>query len=260
MIKVIKEDILPSIKSWHLWSVLGWLELRQRYKRSTIGPFWITISMGLLILALGYIYGELFGVKLEEYLPLLAIGLVFWVFMNGVITEGCQSFISSSPYIGQLPTNKFIFIMQTVWRNFVMLLHNFIIVIAVVIYYDTLTFSSIPVFLLGFIIVLLNLFWICLFCAITSLRFRDFPQIVASFMQIIFYITPILFSGTMLSKYKLLLVLNPFAWFIDIIRSPLVGQKADLFSYYNSLTLLFFGTLLTIFLYKISYKKIAYWI
>ncbi|HCN6033366.1 TPA: O89/O101/O162 family O-antigen export ABC transporter permease subunit, partial [Escherichia coli] len=78
-------DIYSSIKSWHLWTTLGWLELRQRYKRSIVGPFWITLSMAVLIIALGVIYGELFKLEVKEYLPMLAVGLVFWNFISGVI-------------------------------------------------------------------------------------------------------------------------------------------------------------------------------
>ncbi|MBW4048622.1 MAG: ABC transporter permease, partial [Proteobacteria bacterium] len=54
-------DLLASLKSWRLWSLLGWLEIRQRYARSKLGPFWLTISMGVLVASLGVVYGTLFG-------------------------------------------------------------------------------------------------------------------------------------------------------------------------------------------------------
>lgn len=121
-------DIYLSLVAWRLWSTMGWLELRQRYKRSIIGPFWITLSMGVLIFALGVIYGELFNMDVQLYLPMLAVGLVFWVFISGVVNEGCNAFIGSASYMTQLPTPKFVFILQMLWRNFMMLCHNLVIV------------------------------------------------------------------------------------------------------------------------------------
>ncbi|QSH57985.1 ABC transporter permease [Photobacterium damselae subsp. damselae] len=179
------KDIWLSLKQWELWTTLGWLELRQRYKRSIVGPFWITLSMGILILALGIIYGELFKMELKTYLPMLAIGLVFWTFMSNVINEGATSFISSSTYISQLPTTKFIYILQAFWRNLMMLCHNIVIVLAVLVYFDTLSLNSVPLFFIGFIIVVINLIWVSLLLAILSVRFRDIPQIVTSIMQVV---------------------------------------------------------------------------
>ncbi|OYV29717.1 MAG: ABC transporter permease, partial [Thiomonas sp. 20-64-5] len=71
-------DLLSSLKAWRLWSLLGWLEIRQRYARSKLGPFWLTISMGVLVGTMGVVYGSLFGVKLADYLPMLAVGIVMW--------------------------------------------------------------------------------------------------------------------------------------------------------------------------------------
>lgn len=254
------KDISASIKSWHLWTTLGWLELRQRYKRSIVGPFWITLSMAVLIIALGVIYGELFKLEVKEYLPMLAIGLVFWNFISGVINEGCVTFISSASFISQLPTRKFIYIMQMLWRNFMMLCHNIVIVIIVLLIFNVFSLKTFPFFIIGFAIVLANLIWIATLFAIISVRFRDFPQMVMSFMQVVFYITPILFSGTMLAKYSLLLKLNPFAWFIEIIRSPLVGKFPAAYCYYNSIILFVVGVLVTLFVFGKCKDRIAYWV
>ncbi|MDE2153978.1 MAG: ABC transporter permease, partial [Betaproteobacteria bacterium] len=54
-------DLFASLRSWRLWTLLGWLEIRQRYARSKLGPFWLTISMGVLVGTLGLIYGTLLG-------------------------------------------------------------------------------------------------------------------------------------------------------------------------------------------------------
>jgi ABC-type polysaccharide/polyol phosphate export permease len=48
------------LANWQLWSMLGWNDIHQRYRRSALGPFWITISMAIFIVLLGFIYSKLF--------------------------------------------------------------------------------------------------------------------------------------------------------------------------------------------------------
>jgi len=141
-----------------------------------------------------------------------------------------------------------------------MLCHNIVIVVGVLLIFNMFSLKTFPLFLLGFAIVLINLLWIATLFAVISVRFRDFPQMVMSFMQVVFYITPILFSGTMLAKYSLLLQLNPFAWFIEIIRSPLVGKVPALYCYYNSIILACVGVVVALITFAKCKNRIAYWV
>src|SRR5690606_18693098 len=88
-------DIVSGFQHRHIWMLLAWLEIKQRYNRSKIGPFWLTISMGVMVAALGVIYGALFKMNLRDYLPMLAIGLVIWSFISLTITDGCNTYIAS---------------------------------------------------------------------------------------------------------------------------------------------------------------------
>ena len=76
---------------------MGWYDVRQHYRRSVLGPFWLTLSMGIMVGALGFLYGGLFGHSMQDYLPYLALGLIFWGFMASFMTEGCTVFTGGSP-------------------------------------------------------------------------------------------------------------------------------------------------------------------
>ena len=45
-------DIAQGIAAVPIWATLGWQEIRQRYRRSTLGPFWLTLSTGAMIAAI----------------------------------------------------------------------------------------------------------------------------------------------------------------------------------------------------------------
>ena len=49
-------DLIEGLARWELWSTLGWHDIRQRYRRSIVGPFWLTLSMGVMVAGLAYLY------------------------------------------------------------------------------------------------------------------------------------------------------------------------------------------------------------
>ena len=52
-LKISYTDISNSLKQFHLAALLGWQDVRQRYRRSVLGPFWLTVSMGVMIGTIG---------------------------------------------------------------------------------------------------------------------------------------------------------------------------------------------------------------
>src|SRR5471032_2916706 len=112
MFKLISLDLTQSLASWRLWTLLGWLEIRQRYARSRVGPFWLTISTSVMITSIGLVYGTLFSQNMREYLPFLAVSIVFWTTFSQIVNEGTVAYISSANYIRQISTPRSVFIFQ----------------------------------------------------------------------------------------------------------------------------------------------------
>src|SRR3954451_13688625 len=92
-------DLAEGLGRWELWSTLGWHDIRQRYRRSVVGPFWLTLSMGMMIGGLAYLYGEVFGQNVSTYLPYLALGMIIFTFVSSLITEGSGTFVAAGPAI-----------------------------------------------------------------------------------------------------------------------------------------------------------------
>ena len=67
-------DIWHAVRYPHLWLLLGWQDIKQRYRRSMLGPFWLTISTAFMVASLGLVYSRIFGQAVAEYLPYLAAG------------------------------------------------------------------------------------------------------------------------------------------------------------------------------------------
>ena len=254
-------DLLASLKSWRLWSLLGWLEIRQRYARSKLGPLWLTISMGVLVGSLGVVYGTLFGQKLTDYLPMIAIGIVMWGLLSSIINEGSTAYINSANYIRQVHTPRLIYILQAAWRNVVIFAHNFVIVLVVLGIFGVKSWATLPLFIPGFMLFLLNAIWMGALAGLLSARFRDLPQIVSALLQVAFYVTPILFHGGMLAgKHQWIVEYNPLAYLIDVVRQPLVGEVPPSFTWFVALSMAVLGWTAALALTGRFHKRIPYWV
>src|SRR3546814_9209460 len=71
-------DVAKTTKRYTLVGMLGWQDVRQRYRRSALGPFWLTISMGVMIATIGVVFGSIFKTPMVEFFPFLSLGLILW--------------------------------------------------------------------------------------------------------------------------------------------------------------------------------------
>lgn len=51
-------DLTDGFARHELWLHLGWQDIKQRYRRSVLGPFWITIATGTTAVAMGGLYSS----------------------------------------------------------------------------------------------------------------------------------------------------------------------------------------------------------
>jgi len=260
--RIACQDVMAAAKRHALVGLLGWMDIRQRYRRSALGPFWLTISMSVMIGAIGLVFSTVFHTPIRDFLPFIAIGIILWTYVSNVIIEGCNGFITADNIIKQLPIPMFVHIMRMIWRNILMLGHNIvifpIILIAVGKPMGLISLLSIP----GFILATINLTWVTLILAVICARFRDMPQIVASLIQVTFYLTPIIWKPETVSAHTgvYLLELNPVYHLIEIMRAPLLGQAPTPMNWLVSAALAICGSLFALYFYGRYRRRIAYWL
>lgn len=260
MLTLSLADLKQSIASWRLWTLLGWIEIRQRYARSRIGPFWLTISMGVLIGSLGVVYGTLFGQPMRDYLPFLAASLVLWGLFSQTINEGSLAYINSASYIRQMSTPKLIYMFQVIWRNLIVTAHNFVIIIGLLLIFGVKDWEVLPLFIPALLIFLLNAFWIAMVAGLLSARFRDLPQIISALLQVAFYITPIIFRPNALNRFAFIVEYNPLAYLIEVVRGPLIGQMPSPLTWGVTIGMAAIGLPFALLLTGRYLKRIPYWI
>ncbi len=256
-------DLVASARRAELVGTLGWQDVRQRYRRSSLGPFWLTITMGVMIGTIGIVFGQIFKTPLREYLPFLSIGLILWGFISTSISEGCTGFISSEAIIKQLPIPLPVHILRLLWRNLIILAHN-IVIFPIVIFAVGRPLSWVSLLsVMGVVVLVLNLVWFCTLLATVCARYRDISQIVTSLLQVVFYLTPIMWLPNLLPERAVsyfLLELNPFYHLIQIVRAPLLGDFPTPSNWIFSIGCAMVGWVITLIFYGRYRTRIAYWL
>lgn len=242
--------------------MLGWQDVRQRYRRSALGPFWLTISMGVMIGTIGIVFGTIFKTPMQEFLPFLAAGMILWSFISSVVMEGCAGFISAEHIIKQLPIPLFVHILRMIWRNVIILLHNIVILPLVFIAVGRSVGWEALLAIPGFLLAVLNLIWIALLLGILCARYRDLPQIVGSVLQVVFYLTPIMWMPAHLPQRAgmYLLDLNPAYHLLSVVRDPLLGSLPTVVNWSVSIGTAVIGWAVAILFYGRYKRRIAYWL
>ena len=265
MFKLFKtgwRDIFTALKSYELAGVLGWQDIRQRYRRSSLGPFWLTISMGVLIGALGLVFGNLFNSPMKEFLPFLTIGLILWTLISTALNEGCTGFTAAEAMIKQISLPLFTHILRVLWRNLIIFIHNLIIFPLVLIVFWVSLPATASLAIVGLVLLMINLSWMALLLGVFCARFRDVPLIVANLLQVFFYLTPIIWMPQVLPKRAnmLLLTANPFFHMIEIVRAPLLGTLPSALNWQVGILMAMAGWVFTILFYGRFRSRIAYWL
>jgi lipopolysaccharide transport system permease protein len=217
-------DVRDGTRLLPLAWTLGCLDIRLRYRGSTLGPLWLTLSTGIMVGALGYLYAGIFHTDIHDYLPFLALSLVLWGFLGTMVVESCNAFTESEGIVRTVRMPFFLFAVRLLIRNMLVLAHN-VLVIAVVyvvfhIWPGSHALLAMPGLLLWGIDALALVLLLGTFCA----RFRDILPIVASVMQIAFFMTPVIWKPEQLGRGQALLWLNPFFDLLEIVRQPLLGM------------------------------------
>jgi ABC-type polysaccharide/polyol phosphate export permease len=256
------QDLIVGLTRSDLWGRLGWLDVKRRYRRTALGPFWTSISLAVYALTFGMVATGLWHQDYHTYLPFVISGLIVWTLISTIISESCNLFIVGNALFRNIRFEYSILVYQLLWRNLIVFLHNFIVYILIVIFvgphlFGIIALAAVP----GIGILLCNGSWVALLCGMFCLRFRDVQSLVATVVQISMLITPILWPpDVLLGLHRLAFVeMNPLYHMIEIVRAPLLGRLPSLASYAVTILIALGGWILTYFVFQRFKKRIAYW-
>ena len=254
-------DLVAAVQGWEFWGTLGWNDINQRYRRSVIGPFWLTITQGIMVGSIGVLYSFLFRIPIGEYLPYLTLGLLLWGFISNLVSEGCTVFTFNEIFLKQLSPPKSSFVMRLIWRNLLMLAHHMVLYIPIVLFFGVPLKWTALWAIVGMALICVTGYWVALFLGMICARFRDIPPLVNSLLQVALFVSPIMWKKEGMGKaVETLAAINPLYYYLELVRAPLLGQPIN---YQVWLVASFFtaaGFLFTMACFARYRARITYWL
>lgn len=258
-----RDDLVDGFMQWEIWARLGWLEVKRRYRRTVIGPFWSAVSICIFVFALGSVGSSLFHRTAADYMPFLASGMVVWVLLSNMISESCDLFIDGANLFRQLRFNYSVLAYALVWRTTIGFLHNLVVYVGVALIYAPAFLSPVTLLVLpGLFVVALNGVWIALAIGMLCQRFRDVQQLVSITLQLAMFVTPIFWSPAFVPEHSarfFVVLVNPLYYLVEIVRAPLLGQVPSPATVIGVVLITVVGWLVTYQLFRRYRKRIAYW-
>ena len=260
-------DLVRGFHQHELWLQLGWQDIKQRYRRSTLGPLWITIATGVMALALGLLYSMLFQIPLADFLPHVTVGLIMWGFISGCIKDGAEIFIDNEGLIKQLPSALSVHVYRLVWRQALFLAHNLVIWAVLMMIFPRPLGWDLLLAIPAMALLILNGVWVTMFFGIVATRYRDVAPLLEAMTQLLFYVTPIVWTtqtlkeqGGDIAQRALLAEINPLFHYMEIIRAPMIGQPLAAYHWWVVLGCTAVGLILSLLAMKQWRFRVSYWV
>ncbi len=260
-------DLVAGWRQRRLWGHLGLQDVKQGYRRSVLGPLWITISMAVTAFALGVLYSALFAQELRTFLPYVATGLIIWTFIAGCINQGTEVFIRNEGLIKHLPSPLSVHVYRTVWYQVLLFGHNLAVYVVLMVIFPRRLGLEALLAIPAFAIIVANGLWVAFLVGIVATRFRDIPPVMSSLVQLMFFMTPIVWvyadfrdRGGAVAERAKLAEFNPFLHFLEILRAPLIGDPIVLRHWVVALAITVVGWVLALLVLRNYRARVSYWV
>jgi lipopolysaccharide transport system permease protein len=216
-----------------LFRVLAWRDVAVRYKQTVIGAAWAVIRPFLTMVVFTVVFGKLANLPSEGTAPyaiMVFAGMLPWTFFSSALGGASNSIIGNAHLISKVYFPRLIVPMAVVGVAFVDFIINFIMLVALMIWYQ---------FLPGWQIVLLPAFIGLALLAglgpglwLTSLnvKYRDVGYIIPLLLQLGLYASPVGYSSSIVpEQWRFLYSLNPVVGVIDGFRWCILGGQSQLY-------------------------------
>lgn len=257
---IAQKEIFEALAKVNFAFYIASSDTKTRYRRSVLGPLWLVLGTLIGVGGLGIVWSTLFEVDRENFIPSLAIGLVTWYLLTSCIVDSASAFYGNRDIFLNMQTSSILVSLLVLIKNLINFFHNFIVVIIVLMIYPKnvglVSLLAIP----GLILVSFNLLGVIQLLGFVGARYRDLSPLLAAVMQPLFFITPVLFRPHQLGANAFIADLNPFTYWLALIRDPIMGNAPSGATWLLVIILTILTWAMALFVTANKRHRLAYWV
>jgi ABC-type polysaccharide/polyol phosphate export permease len=255
-------DIAEGLRRWRSWTYLAVENVKNQYRRTVIGPWWLTLQTGAYVVGLAVLFGTLFHQPLQEFIPYVGGGFIGYTLLAGITAKGADVFVNNAGILLSTRQPLSMLVFQSVCVELLQFAHNLIIVVAFV------AFGLVPVTPLLLLIIpavlaiALNGVAIALWLGPTVARFRDVGPFVQSVLQVMVFFTPVFWRVDDISAASrgAMIGWNPFIYLLGLFRDPLLGEFPSALTWTGVAAVTAVNIILAFWVFTRSRSRLPYWV
>ena len=255
------KDLSYTIKNYYSWSYLSYFDLKLKYRRTFLGPWWVVLGIAISATAMCFLWSTIFQLDWKSYLTYLFSGFIIWMWISQQIIDAPEVFSNAAEYIKAYPNTPLFYVFRHCFSSFLLFLHHIPLIILVSLFVnhkiDLVVLFSLP---LGLLLVFTNSILFSSNIGMLAARYRDLDPLIKSFMPPMLLLTPVLWKPEMLGDYSSFVYANPFTYFVGIVRNDLIGLDFDIYIWIGALLITIFQLLVFLILYSKKNKRIVFWV
>jgi len=252
-------ELAPFVTRHVTWRALAAGDIRSKYRRTMLGPWWITATNAFTALIMGLVAGRFLGADMKTYLPNFMISMTIWNFISSSLSESCFTMINAGGMIKAVNMPILIHVMRMVHRNLIIFLHNIAIIPIIWLVYPWHIGVQSLLAPVGLLIVYVAVVSGSVVVSMICVRYRDVPPVMTSVLQLLFFVSPIIWVPENIKGGELFVALNPVAYLLAITRDPIMGRSPHLQSWVGAILFVALATAVMAYIYTRYRSRIVYW-
>jgi len=255
------KDLLFSIKNYYSWAYLSYFDLKLKYRRTFLGPWWVVLGIAISATAMCFLWSTIFQLDWRSYLTYLFSGFIIWMWISQQVMDAPEVFCSSAQLLKAYPNPPIFYVFRYCFSSLLLFLHHVPLIIIVSFFVNhKINFSVLYSLPLGLLIIFINSILFSTNIGMLSARYRDFNPLIKSLMPPMLLLTPVLWKPEMLGSYASYVYMNPFTYFVGIVRNDIIGLDFDIYIWMGAILITIVQLILFIMLYSKKNKRIVFWV
>jgi len=218
-------DLRDGLSRRQVWWGLSWQAIRSQYRRTYLGPWWLTVQQVIFVAGLSLLFGILMHQDLKTFVPYVTIGFIVFTWMTTMLSGGATCIVQNTPSIKTATGPLSTYALNNFASATIQFAHNAVMIVFVVVVFQGYVDWTVVIVPLAFAVVAVNGIAIGLWLGPVVARYRDVGPIVVSLTSVLFFFTPIFWRTSDLTNAQIAALAgwNPFAYLLEFFRAPLLG-------------------------------------
>ena len=255
-------DIAEGIRRWRSWTYLAVESVKNQYRRTVIGPWWLTLQTAAYVLGLAILFGSIFRQPLDEFVPYVGGGFIGFTLLAGLTRQAADVFIDNASTITSTRQPLSVLVFRGAMVELLQFGHNLVIIGAFVAVGVVPLSPKLLLVVPAVLIILVNGLAMGLWLGPTVARFRDVGPFVTSILQVMMFFTPVFWQVDEIhpDSRNALVGWNPFAYLLGLFRDPLLGEVPSAATWTGVAAVTAANVVLAFWVFARTRSRLPYWV